>query len=430
MANRKGVKAFIRPLLIVCSLLLSVSLVQAEPVSLGDSALDQVTAGTGTNHSNSSGSGGAIIGNSSEATITQTGGVTLEGEAQRGAKALNLVNSAESTVANGVNIWDAQGGVPAFESTAVSTDHPRGPSVEQSNIINQEQRRSASMPNYSRPEADTLVEVSRTGSEAHNNNLDRNNTVMDLHTLTSEALNTSEASVTTTISGGGDAGGTNPPNANIDTNVGKGIAIAGQLDTFIDGGEIQIGLAIGGAVVAQPDVITPTTGDRPNESFGGMVVGQPGDEATRSDFSLYGRVILPEIEIHINGAGCGVAMGSCTSKGTSGKKNDETIDKTIHDTEVSSSVGNSQYTEDLTTTYRSPFELNHAQAEYIVVDDSSLTVNTTFNLTLSGSAQSDVMGMNVVNATGSAVANGVNVARTGNAGPMGLKQVNVISHSR
>ena len=123
MANRKGVKAFIRPLLIVCSLLLSVSLVQAEPVSLGDSALDQVTAGTSTNHS-SSGSGGAIIGNSSRRPSARRAASRWKANAQSGAKALNLVNSAESTVANGVNIWDAQGGGPALDSTALSTDHP------------------------------------------------------------------------------------------------------------------------------------------------------------------------------------------------------------------------------------------------------------------------------------------------------------------
>jgi hypothetical protein len=96
------------------------------------------------------------------------------------------------------------------------------------------------------------------------------------------------------------------------------------------------------------------------------------------------------------------------------------------------SVGNSEFVDNYTEQYRSPFELNHAQAEYIVVDDSSLTVNTTFNLSLSGSAQSNVSGMNVVNATGSAVADGVNIARTSQlmGGAMALSQVNVISHSR
>lgn len=411
-------------LVLAAAVILLGGIAMAGPSELSNGALDGITAGTA---SETSGSGGAIVGNSSSATINQTGGVDLSGEAQSGAKGLNLVNSAESTVANGVNVWDARGSTPGTSGDDGEMH------VDQSNVIHQEQRRSASMPNYSRPDGDTHTQITSTGSETHNIQLDRNNTVMDLHTLTSDAVNTSTASVDTTIKGGGNAGGTNPPTANIDTNVGKGIAIAGQLDSFIDGGELQIGLAIGGAVIAQPDLITPVPGERPNESFGGMTVGQPGNADTRSDFTLYGRLILPEIEIEINGAGCGVAMGSCDSGGTSSLKTNETIDKTVHDTEVSSSVGSSDFSESLTNTYRSPFELSDAQAEYIVVDDSSLAVNTTFNLTLSGSAQSNVNGMNVVNATGSAVADGVNVARTNglaSGGAMSLQQTNVISHSR
>lgn len=384
----------------------------AEPVTLDDLTLNRVTAGTEANTS-PGGSGGAIIGNSSEATISQTGGVDLSGEVQSGAKGLNIVNSAESTVANGVNIWDANSNQTDMDSGEMM--------VEQSNVINQEQRRSASMPNYSRPEASTFIEVVNTGSESHNDSLNRNNTVADIHELTSDAHNTSTASVDTTIAAG-------VPDAHIDTNVGKGLAIAGELDAFIDGGEVQIGLAVGGSVIAQPDLITPTTDPRPNESFGGMTIG---DE--NSDFTLYGRLILPEIELNIKGSGCGVAMGSCDAGGTANLSTRETIDNSLHDTEVSSSVGESDYTNNITETYRSPFELNNAQAEYIVVDDSSLSVTTAFNLTLSGSAQSNVSAMNVVNASGSAVANGVNVARTSgltNGGAMSLQQTNVISHSR
>jgi len=80
-----------------------------------------------------------------------------------------------------------------------------------------------------------------------------------------------------------------------------------------------------------------------------------------------------------------------------------------------------------------PVEFKDAQAEYIVVDDSSLTVDTSFTLALMGSAQSNIKGMNVVNATGSAVADGVNIARTSglaNGGVMNLTQSNVINHSR
>ncbi len=427
--ERKQLKTFIRPLIILCSLLLSVSLVQAGPVSLGDSALDQVTAGTGTNHS-SSGSGGAIIGNSSSATITQTGGVTLEGEAQRGAKALNLVNSAESTVANGVNIWDAQGGGPALESAAVSTEHPEGQSVSQSNIINQEQRRSASMPNYSRPDGDTLTIVDRTGSEAHNDGFDRNNDIVDTQAITSTSTTKTTASVNTLIAGGLHAGDdATQPNANITTNPGKGGAGAGIVNLGVDGGEVHVGLAVGGPVTAHPDVVTTldgADGQTTSDSYGGMNVD--GDTV-----SLYGRLILPDLTIDINGAGCGVVMGSCDAGGDTSDINANITDNSVKDNEKVTSVGDSQFTDNSSNTYRSPFEMNHAQAEYIVVDDSSLTVNTTFNLTLSGSAQSNANGMNIVNATGSAVADGVNVARTGqlsSSGALGLSQTNIISHSR
>lgn len=409
---------------VILTTLMTLSSVNAQPISLDDSTLDKVTAGTDA--TDTAGSGGAIVGNSSDATINQIGGVDLDGEVQSGAKALNLVNSVESTVANGINIWDINSQAPSADDGQMQ--------VEQSNMINQEQRRSASMPNYSRPEANTFAQVDHSGSETHDDSLDRNNTVVDIHDLTSDAHNTSSSSVTTTIAGGGQTNATATgglpasPEASVDTNVGKGLAIAGQLDATIDGGEVQIGIAVGGAVISQPDVITATTSGTPSESYGGM---QVGDE--NSDFSLFGRLVLPELTLEINGSGCGVAMGSCDASGTADLASTETIDQSVMDTEISSSVGNSEFTESINETYRSPFELSNAQAEYIVVDESSLTVETSFNLKLAGSAQSNVQAMNVVNAVGSAVADGVNIARTGNltnGGAMALSQTNVITHSR
>lgn len=412
MKNRMQFK-LIKPLLFLCVLLLIVPLAQAAPVTLNDGALDAVTAGT--HDASSSGSGGAIVGNSSEAKITQTGGVSLEGEAQANAQALNLVNSAESTVANGVNVWDGNGAASIAETGL-------GFMVNQSNDISQEQRRSASMPSYSRPEADTVVETTSTGTEFHNNQMDLNNTLMDIVSNSRTAKNTSTASVDTTIAAGITEAPAEIPKASFDTNVGKGLAIAGQLDTFLDGGEIQIGFAVGGAVSAFADTDTSDSG------FGGMDVGNAD-----SDFSLYGRIILPELEIHINGAGCGVAMGSCDSSGTSEETTMDIRDNTIVDTLVSSEVGESDFTNSYSEAYRSAFTLDNAQAEYIVVDDSDLEVSTTFTLALSGSAQSGAQGMNIVNSTGSAVANGVNVAHTdelSGSTVLVLNQTNVISHSR
>jgi hypothetical protein len=388
--------------------MLAVPVVIAGPVTLEDRDLDRVTAGS----NDTSGSGGAIIGNSSQATINQTGGVSLSGGAQEGAKALNLVNSAESTVANGVNVWDSAG---ATEDVDLSVG------VSQTNVIDQEQRRSASMPNYSRPEADTLTRTVETGSETHNDVIDRDNTVVDMVSNSRYAKNTSTASVNTLIGGGITETPDDIPEAKVETNAGKGLAVAGQLHSEIDGGEIQLGLAVGGAVSAFKDTDTSDSG------FGGMEVGDAD-----SDFTMYGRLILPEITIDINGAGCGVAMGSCNSGGTSEEDTVDLRDNSLIDTEVTNTVGTSEFANETTQAYRSAFELSNAQAEYIVVDDSSLDVSTTFNLVLADSAQSNVRGMNVVNATGSAVADGVNVARTTNynGGQLGLTQSNVISHSR
>lgn len=413
MMRRKLAWRFGGTLILVGGLLLGTSLSQAAPVYLGDSTLDQVTAGT----SETSGSGGAIIGNSSEATINQTGGVTLSDEAQMGAKGLNMVNSAESTVANGVNVWDVKG-------TEVNPDSGEM-LVDQSNIINQEQRRSASMPNYSRPEADTLIVVDRTGSESHNDSLDRNNNIVDYQAFTSDKTTKSTAWVDTTIKGGANVGDDTKPRGNIDTNVGKGGAGAGVVGLHVDGGEAHIGLAVAGPVTAHPDVVTELGDGSTSDSYGGM-------DVDGTDLSLYGRLILPDVTMEINGAGCGVAMGSCGAGGETTENTSNTTDNSIMDNEKVTSVGDSQFTDNSSERYRSPFELSNAQAEYIVVDDSSLAVNTTFNLTLSGSAQSNASGMNIVNATGSAVADGVNIARTSilAGGAMALTQSNVISHSR
>ena len=51
------------------------------------------------------GQAGAIVGNNSDATIDQSADVSAADDAQSGATAVNIVNSAHSAVANGVNVW-------------------------------------------------------------------------------------------------------------------------------------------------------------------------------------------------------------------------------------------------------------------------------------------------------------------------------------
>ena len=398
----KGLKS-VSTLGLAIGALFCASSAYSAPTILGDKTLDNLTAGSSVQQ----GSGGAIVGNSASATLNTSAAVDISGEVQSTAKALNLVNSSESTVANGVNVWGGEAAEVAASSTAIM----------QTNNISQEQRRSASMPNYSRPEADTYVSVNTSGSESHSNQFSDINSVTDLVTNYREAHNESSGYVDTTIMA--TTGGVDAPT--IDTNTGKGVAVAGTVDATLDGGEVQFGLSVGGGISAAPD--------SSSDSYGGMDVTRDNEDA---DVSIYGRIIMPELEINITGAGCGVAMGSCGSNGESDETTNDVVDRSTQLSQESSEVGSSQHTESTTEEYRSAFELNDAQAEYIVVDDSTLNVTASYRLTLSGSAQSGINAMNVVNATGSAVANGVNVAHSKSSMMDGssITQTNVIAHSR
>ncbi|MDH5735717.1 MAG: hypothetical protein OEY87_06300, partial [Gammaproteobacteria bacterium] len=158
-----------------CVFLLSGSnIAYSQPVSLDDMTLHQVTAGAENNVLE--GSGGAVVGNSSTASIHSVGSVTIEGEAQASAQSLNLVNSSESTVANGLNIWDGQiAGVAELSSASDAGNFV----VNQSNEVNQEQRRSAAVPEYSRPEANTYEQIDNTGSASTQVTIDQTDTVTD-----------------------------------------------------------------------------------------------------------------------------------------------------------------------------------------------------------------------------------------------------------
>ena len=389
------------------------SIAYSQPVVLDDLVLNNVTAGT--QKSVLEGSGGAVVGNGSSANIFSTGTVSIGDEAQSSAQSLNLVNSSESTVANGINIWDGQiSGAANFQAENSNSNFV----VNQINEVNQEQRRSAAVPEYSRPEANTYEEFDRTGSSSFQSSLEQTDSVTDIvannHSLNTESSGTVDTIILL------QAG----PDTQASVQGGKGLAVAGTIDATFDAGEIELGLAVGAGI---------SVGERATAGDASIEVGASAD----TSFSVYGRIELPEFTVGINGAGCGVMQGSCTSNGQTQETSEDITDNSTSFQLVSSDQGNEDYHEIGSTEYRSAFSLNNAQAEYIVVDDSQIDVNSEFTMTLSGSAQSSAKAINVVNSSGSAVANGVNISRT-NAGDLSvqsgniitLTQNNVISHSR
>ena len=96
--------------------------------------------------------------------------------------------------------------------------------------------------------------------------------------------------------------------------------------------------------------------------------------------------------------------------------------------QASDNFAHSSTTNDtLALTYMGPTTIGSASAQNIAVDGSTITTNNTSSLSLAGSAESSAAGVNIVNAVGSMVANGVNIGFTSNMNAMPtLSQSNTI----
>jgi len=142
---------------------------------------------------------------------------------------------------------------------------------------------------------------------------------------------------------------------------------------------------------------------------------------------------LPELQIGFSGGGCAVQMGSCEGNGTLAETSETSSDNTRLESSESIESSEKTFVGGGEKELRSPFYMADAQAEYVVVDDSKLDVESNYGIALAGSSQANLRALNAVNAAGSAVANAVNISRTPSLTAMGnlsLVQSNVIGHSR
>jgi len=342
------------PRLIISTTLVVSSVALAAPVELTDRQLERIAAGS-TDYDPGSAvqsSGGAIVGNSSTADIATAGDVTIGGTVQQNARAVNLVNSVESAVANGANVWD---GRIESQTTATQLD------VRQSNSIVQDQARVASMAKYDRPGANSSRTFTETTETTHTGSVDMSQKIL-----------------------------------NQDFKGGDGVSIAGQVDVRLEGGSIEVTNKISGSFSGQFD-----------GSAGFGLIGSSAETTATASTAQHLIWTLPELILSAKGAGCYVDFGNCDSSGS-----------------YKSSISD-------TTATHSPFTLENATAEYIVVDGSTLKVTNNYSVALSGNAQQDSRAVNLVNAAGSVIANAVNVSRTPTVGPnLNLRQVNAIVQRR
>ncbi|MGH8308213.1 MAG: hypothetical protein ACRETX_00295 [Steroidobacteraceae bacterium] len=371
-----------RKIAIAIALALASSAAIAGPTELTDQALDAITAG---GDESVQGSGGAVVGNNSEAVLVLTGTLDLSGEAQSGARALNVVNSSESTVANGVNVWD--GTLPeGAEQGATGTFD-----VTQENYVQQEQRRVALLPRYERSDFNESSTWTEDSSSASATTLLTSTETLDVETTES----TRDLTFSGTVDSVSEVVGQTIQG-------GRGIAGAGDLEVNFDGGDIVF-----------------------------LATAAAGDGVLEGEISL--TIALPALDINFAGGGCAVQMGSCTGEGNLIESDSTLIDNSVIETIESSEESTESFVGDGTRELRSPFVLADAQAEYIVVDDSTIDVESNYGVALTGTAQADLRALNAVNAAGSAVANAVNISRTPSltaTASLSLVQSNVINHSR
>ena len=389
-----------RTTLVATLLLVPTSLAFGSPAELSLEELDRFTAGSASPAPN----GGAIIGNGSAAALQSGGEVRLDGEAQSAARALNLVNGSESTVANGVNIFDGSvvGVVEAAEGAY---------EIQQSNTVMQDQRRLASLPDYTRgANEETTSTTTTTTSGSTDRTLFDQVVDIDRHTVIDEVV----------TDGGMDR--TSAPTLRIDA-----MGALSTPDGFMLNGELGV------------EFNTPSAAQSVGVVFNGGIdfTVDGGDiEIDTGDLGVTLDVGLPELGLVIDAMGCVAVNGNCRIAGSRTESEETLRDLSTLYTLDESSTSSSETMESTHTVTHAPFELKDGQAEYIVVDDSHIDVTAEYVVSLAGGSQSSLRGLNVVNAAGSAVANGVNISKLGagdqqtGARAFELSQMNHITHSR
>lgn len=381
----------------ICAISLLVTFVVppvlSQPVELNTSQLEWITAGQDRPPPN----GGAIVGNDSKAVLDSTGEISISGGAQATSRALNLVNSSESTVANGVNVFDGRI-TQSADLAEIQFD------IQQQNSVTQDQRRLASLPSYERG-ANTDNFQDEIGSSMNSSSKKIHDEVTDFKSMLVLDESVTNGSFTKSSS----------PTL-------KAVLDLGQfLHYDIEANAPSASNAVGVVFNGEVDyIIPPATADITVGGVDGVTI----------------TLVSPSLEFGLDATGCVAVNGSCTIDGSRTEKTEDIIDQSTLYTLDQSRESSSNWANSTTESVNAAFELKDAQAEYIVVDESEIDVSATYLVNLSGGAQSALRAMNVVNASGSAVANGVNVAaqRSGTlsfTGPhYNLTQTNVINHSR
>lgn len=379
---------------------------------LTETQLEVITAGSADGVLSET-AGGTIVANGSSADVVREGTIDLSDNAGQDAKGLNLGNAADSAVANAVNVWDGR---------IVEQNIATGLEVEQSNYIQQDYARAANISGYDRDSGLTETSMSTSDSTSSGNSSLVSNTMVDTtQTVGGGGLKLGGSNGTggaDTGGGGSDGVGANELGVpEVTVQVGKGVALSGTVDFSVDSAGIDVGISAGASLTNNTRNLTTYQGPELAGPGDTKLTGSRFSNDFTNDFELAADVAVdfalttPAIELNVAGSGCFVMVGKCSADGDQ----TDTWDNTASSTDSHMSQ------------QRGALAVDTLEAEYVVVDESTLTLNSLYSVTLSGSAQQGAMGLNVVNASGSLVSNAVNIAKTPTVGPaLNLTQRNVV----
>lgn len=385
--------------------------VSAEPKELDGYGLDVVTAGSASESGANHVTGGLVVANGSMASMINDGTLELSSNAQEGAQALNLVNATQSRIANALNVWDG-----VLTNAQIGSEL----NVDQVNTIDQiEATRSASLGGYSRDASVIDSEMLTADSTSNSRSFSDTNAMVDTTQQVGGKIidggGNSSSNGGEGGNGGGGGDGFSLGMPEVDVQVGKGIAGSGTIDIHVDAGQIAYGFDID----TELNFALKNDTSLNTKNALGATRGASNEFETTTDIknntNVDFSIDLPEVTFNIAGSACFVIAGKCAANGVQ----DSTLDTT----------------ESSTTTRvreeRGAFILDEANAEYVVIDDSSLEVKSNYKVSLADGAQKNARALNVVNSAGSSVANGVNVARTnvdqGITSPLNLIQSNTVT---
>jgi len=359
--------------------------VYGAPVELSDSRLESVTAGSAEV---SSPNGGLIVGNTSTALVRNFAEIQLAGEAQKNAKSLNLVNSSDTRIANGVNLW--------IVNPAADTQNPIA-GFSQMNTFEQHRRISIKAGEWIY-EGENVTETSIESSSATFIGGFFPETV----TFTGTALRGELDPDTGAVIGELEPANPKPTE---ELKIGIGIAFAGEVSGEIGDTHIKFS-SKDRTVVATESEVSITV-------FGIKIVLSEDKSTQVVESELVKDVIIEGITIDkAKGVGCIIVRGFCN------------IDEGSNFS-VTSINTRKVFTPGLPAPDTS--------AEMIVMGEGGLDLQDDYFVSLTHNAQQNSSAFNLVNGAGGILANGANLSNStlfgmGGSGP--FRQTNSIFQKR